>query len=238
MRAVACSLCALLMVAAAARAEEPDATERARRLFDEGRQLHQRRDFDGARQRFEAARALKPMPELDYNVGFCWDKLGRGDEALREYRKYLDAMPNAPNAEVVRARIAVLEQARVAAAAAQASSGASSSSSSSGASSRRRLIAPIAVGAAALGTAIVGSALVGSVKPDFDRLKAECAGMCAPSRWSGLEARADAGYALWGIAGALAVADVVLWVLEVRAHRAEQPRALLSTPTSGVLVTF
>src|SRR5881275_110084 len=102
MRAIAFSLSTLLLVCTAGRAQEPDATERARRLFDEGRQLHQRHDYDGARQRFEAARAIKPMPELDYNVGFCWDKVGRGDEALREYHKYLDAMPNAPNADVGR----------------------------------------------------------------------------------------------------------------------------------------
>lgn len=235
MRTVAFSLLlALSLVTVGARAAEPDATERARRLFDEGRQLHLRRDYDGARQKFEAARAIKPMPELDYNVGFCWDKLGRGDEALREYRRYLAAMPDAFNADVVRARIAVLEQARSAAAAAGGSSSAASGvrASASGGSPRRRLVAPIAVGAAAVATVIVGSALVGSVKSDFDRLKTECAGMCAPSRWSGLEARANAGYALWGIAGALAIADVVLWIVELRSGR-EQQHATIAPAGGG-----
>jgi tetratricopeptide (TPR) repeat protein len=230
MRTVACLLVlALSSVATAGRAEEPDATERARLLFDEGRQLAGHRDYEGARRRFEAARAIKPMPELDYNVGFCWDKLGRGDEALREYRRYLAAMPAAFNAEVVRTRIAVLEQARDAAAAnaAHAAAGSTSAASPDGAAvstatSRRRYVVPIAVGAAALTTAIIGSALVGSVKPEFDRLKSECAGMCAASRWSGLEARANAGYALWGIAGAVAIADVVLWVVELRARREQK----------------
>src|SRR5205823_732374 len=118
------------------------------------------------------------------------------------------------------ARAAAAANAAHAAAGAEQSSaspGSADGSSLSAAKSRRRFIAPLAVGAAALTTAIVGSALVGSVGPDYDRLKMECAGMCAPSRWSGLEARANAGYALWGVAGALAIADVVLWVVELRA---------------------
>jgi tetratricopeptide (TPR) repeat protein len=240
MRRVVCSLITMMLLARVAHAGEADPTEKARQLFQEARQRYQMHDYEGARQRFEAARAIKPMPEFDYNVGFCWDKLGRGDEALREYHKYLDAMPDAPNAAVVRARIAVLEEARAAAAAAAASSSSQPTPAEPApASSRKRYIAPIAVGSAAVATLIVGSALVGSVKPDFDRLKAECNGMCDPSRWSGLEARANAGYALWGIAGALAIADAALWIVEVRGHR-ERPRASLPVRGSGggLAVTF
>jgi len=206
----------------------PVDTDSAARLFNEGRLRYEVGDWEGARVRWEAARQLRPLPELDYDIGRCWERLGRAEEAIREYRKYLATVPNAPNAATVRARLAALEP---------AAPGPGGPVAAPAPSRRRQLLVPIVVGGAALVTAIVGSALVGSVAPEYDRLRAECQGACMPERWSGLEARADAGYALWTVAGALAVADAVLWVIAVRhGHGGGGAHALVPSGGSGASV--
>jgi hypothetical protein len=211
---------ALVCMASAAGADVGDDNARAARFFDEGRQAYERGDFNAARAGFEAARTLRPLPELDYDIARCWDQLGHADEAVAEYRRYLVAAPDGPNAGAVRLRIAALER-NVAPPAAEA------------AHDRHRFIAPIAVGGAAVAAAVVGAALVGSVVPEFNRLKQQCQGNCVQPQWAGLEKRADAGYAMFGIAGALAIADGVLWLVAYRhaqreravAVAAPQPRA-------------
>jgi tetratricopeptide (TPR) repeat protein len=214
-------LCLLAALSATARAQPADDGSQASKLFIEGRLHYEIGDFAEARARFEEARRLRPLPELDYDIARCWDQLGNAETAIAEYRKYLEAAPTAANAANVRARVAELERARTAL---------SPSPPPRAAPSRRRLVAPIVVGGAALLTAVVGSALVGSVAPDYDRLRRDCQGACQPAQWSGLQARADAGYVLWGVAGALAIADATLWIVtlrrgETRAHAALLPSA-------------
>ena len=184
--------------------DDANANPLAARFVDEGRQAYERHDFAGARVSFEAARNLWPLPEFDYDIARCWDQLGHGSEAVAEYRRYLAAMPNAPNAAAVLARIAALEHANA-----------------SAPSEHRRLVAPIVVGGAAVAGAVIAAALVGSVAPEYDHLKQVCQGACTRPQWSGLEARADAGYALFAVAGGLAVADGILWLLSYRHDRRE-----------------
>jgi hypothetical protein len=212
-------LALVCMSALAAADDDVDIDESANplavRFVDEGRQAYERHDFAGARVSFEAARNLWPLPELDYDLARCWDQLGHGSEAVAEYRRYLVAMPNAPNAGVVRARIAALEHANA-----------------SASSEHRRLVAPIAVGGAAVAGAVIAAALVGSVAPEYDHLKQVCQGACTRPQWSGLEARADAGYALFAVAGALAVADGVLWLLTYR-HDHREHAVPLAVPAAS-----
>jgi tetratricopeptide (TPR) repeat protein len=181
-----------------------DDSERAARFFAEGQRAYEHGDFELARLQFEAARRLRPVPELHFDIARCWDQLGRRDQAIAEYHRYLDAAPEGPNVTAVRARIAALTPAPAA------------PIGDDRAARRRRLIAPIAVGGAALVTAVVAAGLLGSVGPDYDHLKQQCMGTCMPAQWAGLEARADAGYALIAIAGAAAVADGVLWWVALR----------------------
>ncbi len=225
MRLVRSAVLVCLVAASAAHAAgSDDDGARAARYFAEGQRAYEHGDFELARLQFEAARRLRPVPELHFDIARCWDQLGRHDQAIAEYRRYLAAAPDGPNVASVRARIAVLEPPAPAPPAEAASAGAG----------RRRLIVPIVVGGAALVTAVVGAALVGSVAPDYDRLQKSCMGACMPSQWSGLEARANAGYALWGVAGAAALADGVLWYLAFR--HPSGARAQLSP--SGATVRF
>lgn len=203
---------ALVCMAATAGADVGDDAARAARFFDEGRQAYERGDYAGARAGFEAARQLRPLPELDYDIARCWDQLGHANEAVVEYRRFLTAAPDGPQAGAVRARIAALDR---------------PAAPPPSEAPRRRLTAPIAVGAVAVAAAITGAALVGSVAPDYNDLKRTCQGACVHAQWSGLEARANAGYAMFGVAGALAIADGILWYVALR--RGHQERAQASS---------
>jgi tetratricopeptide (TPR) repeat protein len=220
-------LLAMATPAAAATADTDPAHARA--TFAEGMRHYDAGDYAGALGYFQDARRVLPAPELDYDVARCWDHLGHVDEAITEYRRYLAKAPTAANAAAVRARLLLLERARAGTPASSEANGAAAPApavTASPATSRRWWLTPTLVGGSALVLAVVGSALVGSVKPDYDRLHATCNHSCMPSQWSGLEARADAGYVFWGLAGGLAVADAVLWGLAVRNRHAETRVAL------------
>jgi tetratricopeptide (TPR) repeat protein len=87
--------------------DDPD-TERARVLYQEGAQLYAARKYQEAIVKFEQARALKAAPGLDYNIARAYDRLGNDAKAVEAYRRYVASGPS--DADVVRARIAVLEQ--------------------------------------------------------------------------------------------------------------------------------
>jgi outer membrane biosynthesis protein TonB len=59
---------------------------------------------------FEFTRALETLkdPSLFFNRAECFRKVGRDDEAITDYERFLAEMPDAPNRAAVRARIAAL----------------------------------------------------------------------------------------------------------------------------------
>lgn len=91
-------------------AQSPDPNvERARihvragiAYYDEGR-------YEDAAREMNAAYALKPVADLQYNLAQCYERLARYDEAAASYEKYLDGKPDAPDAKEVRARVANLK---------------------------------------------------------------------------------------------------------------------------------
>src|SRR6266542_2190866 len=110
MRLVRSAVLVCLVAASAAHAAgSDDDGARAARYFAEGQRAYEHGDFELARLQFEAARRLRPVPELHFDIARCWDQLGRHDQAIAEYRRYLAAAPDGPNVASVRARIAVLE---------------------------------------------------------------------------------------------------------------------------------
>lgn len=77
----------------------------------------------------------------------------------------------------------------------------------------------IAVGALALGAAAGGIGLYGSARSDYAAFTAPstgCSPDCLPSVWAGSQRKEGVGYALLGVAGALAIADVVIFVVQAR----------------------
>jgi hypothetical protein len=93
-------------------------------------------------------------------------------------------------------------------------------------------VAPIVVGALAVSAFAAGGGVLGWVSSDYGHLAGTCGSSCPRASWSDLPGRADAGYALLAIGGALAVTDVVLWVLDVRAGRRARSGTHASAPSS------
>jgi hypothetical protein len=62
---------------------------------------------------FTAAYQALHDPALLFNRAECLRKTGRGHQAVGDYRKFLEEMPEAPNRETVESRIAALDPAAV-----------------------------------------------------------------------------------------------------------------------------
>jgi tetratricopeptide (TPR) repeat protein len=100
-------LVALGGVAHADGANDPD-LQAARRHFERGLELYRADNYEAAVVEFRTAAELRPSPAFDYNIGRCYDRLERWQEAADAYQRYIDAAPNAPEAVELRERIATL----------------------------------------------------------------------------------------------------------------------------------
>ncbi len=60
-----------------------------RSLVDRGMRAYQSRQYDVAIQAFESAFALRPEPELIYNVARAYEKSLNGDKAIETYERFL-----------------------------------------------------------------------------------------------------------------------------------------------------
>lgn len=97
---------ALLVGGATARADDA-ATAKA--LFQAGAQAYGAGNFQDAVRLFRRAYELDPHPELVYNVGQAYEKLGDVPNALRSFREYLRLAPDAKDRPAVEIGIQRLE---------------------------------------------------------------------------------------------------------------------------------
>lgn len=219
--------------AAAAADLDPD-TEVARRHFEAGSAAYERHDYPTALQEFERARLAKPLPDLDYNIGRCHDRLEQYPEAIAAYQRFVDATSNAQERSEVAARIAALRarQRQLTPATPSTPAVVPALAIEAAPSPRpdgvRAYRGPIALGAVGLAALAVGFGLYGSVGGDYAALQRGCAPSCAPSRWSGLQERERAGVGLAIAGGAVVVADLV-WIAVVALHH----RASASLPPAA-----
>jgi tetratricopeptide (TPR) repeat protein len=203
---------ALLWTAGPARAEpapEPD-TELARRHFEAGLELYGATRYHEALLEFEMARALKPSPALDYNIGRCQERLEEWERAVEAYDRFVTATPQAAEALLLRPRLAVLR------ARALERHG------------HPRTLPPwglatgLITGAWLLTTgAALGAYL--SAWGDYRALQRSCAGQCVEAQLTKLRQEVGlaqgAGYALFAMSGALLAVDVVALIAWRRAAR-------------------
>ncbi len=219
---------ALVLAAGTARAQSEDPDEEiARKHFKSGSVFYLANDYGKALAEFETAARAHPAPALDFNIARCHDRLEHADQAIAYYRKYLASSP--PDAAEIQARIEKLqpratpEPPRVVPPTMPAMPIIPSPVENE--APQRSWKLPIGLGVATLALGIVGASLLGSVVPDYDQLDGpDGCRPCMPSQFSDLQARADAGYALLGVAGAMAIVDVALFVLAAR-RPASAPRA-------------
>jgi tetratricopeptide (TPR) repeat protein len=110
----AVALAAVALAPANARAQARPATtsaatdREARALFEEGTAAYERGELERSLELFTRAYALSPRPALLYNIGNVHDRLRHDAEAADFLGRYLEAMPDAPNAAFVRSRLEVL----------------------------------------------------------------------------------------------------------------------------------
>jgi tetratricopeptide (TPR) repeat protein len=211
---------------------DPD-EEAARRHFERGLTHYDAGEYQAALAEFDAVKRFHDSPALDYNIARCYDRLERYQEAVTAYERYVTQKPDAPDAPMTRERIATLRK-RLGSPAeapapptpapapptpAPAIAATPATPIDDGArphSSLRRWAAPIAIGAGALAAAAIGAGLLGSVKSDYDAaLGPSGCRPCSNDQIAPLERRADAGYALLGVGGALVVVDVALIAVTV-----------------------
>lgn len=100
----------LLLAGSALASDDAVAVKRAREHFDRGSELYRSARYDEAIREFEAAYAAKPHPSIFYNLGQCYEKLGRHPEAIAHYRRYLAEAPNAKDRDRVTVVIHNLEE--------------------------------------------------------------------------------------------------------------------------------
>jgi tetratricopeptide (TPR) repeat protein len=180
--------------------EDPDLLL-ARGHFRRGQAYYEAGDFTHALAEFRAAGAQKHLNQFSYNAAVCEERLGHVDEAIADYREFLaSSIDEHANADV-RVRVARLERVR------------------KPLPTRVRYAAPIALTTTAVALAGVGAGLLGWVASDYHPLVD--AYRAAPSqaltdRAHTLEGRADASYALFGVAGGLALAGIVTWAIATK----------------------
>jgi len=124
-----------------------DTDARARRAFEAGRDAYDHGSFTAALAHFEQAYALRPSPELLYNVGRAADSDGQPSRAIAAYSSYLEAYPNAENRDFVHARLEkmrVLERAHSSLAGADVANRGLTSEPSAGASTAPQTLPSVA----------------------------------------------------------------------------------------------
>lgn len=87
-----------------------DNTAKARAAFQWAQRLYKEARYASAIEKFEEAYRLKPHPSILFNIGRCYEQLGEIPRALRSYRDYLKAMPDAKDKEQVTNAILNLER--------------------------------------------------------------------------------------------------------------------------------
>lgn len=89
--------------------EEADRASEARQHFITGLEYYEAERYQDSIAEFEAAAVLVPSADLWFNIARAQEKLHQYGPAAESYRRYLRDRVDAPDAEPVRAKIAVLE---------------------------------------------------------------------------------------------------------------------------------
>lgn len=196
----------LLTLAVGARADET-----AREHYEHGAALYDATRYEAALHEFEVAYAQQALPALVYNIARCLDHLDRHEEAAAVYERFLDA-DQTDKVQIAEARERLVELRTVLAPSPTVPAFTASPS-------HRHYLAPGLLGGGTVVLGAVGASLLGNALWSYNGLSKACAPNCPASSWGSLPAREHAGETLLGIAGAAAVADVVLFVIEAKKRR-------------------
>ena len=103
-------LCASARSALAEDSAHASELQRAKQCFTQGQAAYKRGAFAEARDGFLCAYELAPSPELAWNLGRVYERVGEAAESIRYYQLYLSMAPNdAREHHAVEQRIAALQ---------------------------------------------------------------------------------------------------------------------------------
>jgi tetratricopeptide (TPR) repeat protein len=97
-------------IAGQARAQNPSPEELARRHHERGTTFYNLGQFEEAISEFRKGYEQKGDPVFLLNIGEAYRQLGAHEKALFFYRRYLSAMPAAPNRAEIDEKVAALQQ--------------------------------------------------------------------------------------------------------------------------------
>jgi tetratricopeptide (TPR) repeat protein len=109
MRLAWCLVLSAALPNLAAAQSTDEAVERARAHLRAGVAYYDEARYDDAAREIEAAFNLKPLPDLQYNLAQCYERLNKLDAAVAAYQKYVDGKKDAEDRKQVEARIANLQ---------------------------------------------------------------------------------------------------------------------------------
>jgi hypothetical protein len=209
---------ALIFGGADARAEEPDTTANARRLYEDGLARYNVADYPAAIDLFRQAYLLTNAPELLYDIAQAHRLSGSGHcrLATQFYRSFLRNDPKTTKRASVEAAIDDLARCSDEEAAAERAALPTPAPQPIGtaprAASRERSLGPWIVGGAGAVVALTGGALLLWSRLRWDAIEESgCAPACDPSRTSAPRTGQLAGALALTVGSALAVTGVVLW---------------------------
>jgi len=221
-RRIACALVALATVAAGAGpARAQDGEQEARARFEEGLRHYNVGEYVPAIEHFKRAYVLSPQPLLLFDIAQAYRLSGQCSEAVRYYRRYVEAEPQGRDRAAADRWLGELSPCpERAATPTEAARTAPSSRPAPPRVARHaataepagRSIAPLVVAIAGGVVAVAGAILQWRARATFEELRAECGFDCAEDRWSTWEALTWTSYAAMA-AGALAGVGGVLWWL-------------------------
>jgi len=110
MRRSALVLAGLLAVSIPAVSGAQPNVRRAEQLAGEALQLYRQADYDHAIEKFQQSYELVPDPNNLFNIGKCYERMNKFEEAIRNYRRYIVEAENAADRQEVEQRIANLER--------------------------------------------------------------------------------------------------------------------------------
>jgi len=237
---------ALLLTAGRAVAGEPPASDLAKVRFEQGKAAYRDGRYADAIRAFADADALAPRAALSFDIARAYERLGEPARAIDSYSDFLRRAPDAPNADLVRARIAALRasvpEPPPAAAPPVVSQGAPPAplvaARTESAAAEHKTFAPwswVALGGG-------GAVLVGAGIAELSRRSAESDARDAPTQLAYVDAYRrmhddqTVARVLFGIGGALTVAGGALIAIDLgRGRRAETPVACLPSACYGGL---
>ena len=233
---------AVALAPARAAADENADVRAAKERFQMGQQHYAAGDYQRALAEFESARLIKAVPEFDYNIAVCYERLGQTEAAIAAFRTFIDETIDPKAIADAKQHLDLLEAKRAAEPPKPAAPAAAPTPQAlvmPAPSAPRSYAAPIGVGVGALALAAVGVALLLPVAHEYDYVSNSWDRQPSPqiaAEADYLKTRLEISYAMFAVAGAVAIVDVVLWARAGRRESAAQSpaaRALIQAAPSG-----